>query len=120
MISPGRMGPLAFRMGLMAHVPALYQRCSPQPAAPSRADGGFGDPLAGDSNRAAAHRADLVLGVGPCSGRRGTFRSVRDLNVKIRTPINRWNQCKHPFIWAKTPDEILTKLNREQTSSVSH
>ncbi len=37
--------------------------------------------------------------------RRGTFRSVRDLNAKIRTFINGWNDRKHPFIWTKTPDE---------------
>ena len=33
--------------------------------------------------------------------RRGTFRSVRDLMIKIRDFINGWNQREHPFIWTK-------------------
>ena len=52
--------------------------------------------------------------------RRGTFRSVRDLNVKIRDFINGWNNRKHPFIWTKTPDEILTKIKRKKTSLTRH
>lgn len=42
--------------------------------------------------------------------RRGTYRSVRDLNVKIRAFINGWNDRCHPFVWTKTADEILPKL----------
>jgi hypothetical protein len=45
--------------------------------------------------------------------RRGTFRSVRDLNTKISTFINGWNDRKHPFIWTKTADDTLTKINRK-------
>jgi transposase len=52
--------------------------------------------------------------------RRGTFRSVRDLNTKIRAFINGWNDRKHPFIWTKTADEVLTKINRKRTSTPSH
>ncbi len=52
--------------------------------------------------------------------RRGTFRSVRDLNTKIRSFINGWNTRKHPFIWTKTADNILTKLERKKTSLTSH
>ena len=52
--------------------------------------------------------------------RRGTFRSVRDLNTKIRTFINGWNDRKHPFIWTKTPDDVLTKINRKRISAPSH
>ena len=52
--------------------------------------------------------------------RRGVFPSVRDLSTKIRTFITAWNRRKHPFIWTKTPNEILAKIKRKQTSSASH
>jgi transposase len=52
--------------------------------------------------------------------RRGVFPSVRDLTLKIRAFINGWNRRKHPFIWTKTPDDILTKIKRKQTSSAGH
>ncbi|SFB63839.1 DDE superfamily endonuclease, partial [Amycolatopsis marina] len=52
--------------------------------------------------------------------RRGTFRSVRDLNTKIRAFINGWNNRCHPFIWTKTPDQILAKANRQTTSNTAH
>ena len=52
--------------------------------------------------------------------RRGVFPSVRDLTLKIRAFINGWNRRRHPFIWTKTPDEILTKLNRKRTSAPGH
>src|SRR3954452_25065760 len=52
--------------------------------------------------------------------RRGTFTSVRDLMIKIRAFINGWNQRKHPFIWTKTPEEILTKIERKKTSLTPH
>jgi hypothetical protein len=40
------------------------------------------------------------------------LRTVRDLTTKIRQFINGWNDRKHPFIWTKTPEEILAKINR--------
>jgi len=54
--------------------------------------------------------------------RRGVFPSVRDLMIKIRAFIDGWNRRKHPFIWTKTPDEILTKISRKRnrTSSANH
>src|SRR5215213_9007725 len=52
--------------------------------------------------------------------RRGTFRSVRDLMIKIRQFINGWNDRKHPFIWTKTADEVLRKINRKKTSAPDH
>ena len=54
--------------------------------------------------------------------RRGTFISVRELMTKIRGFINGWNTRKHPFIWTKTPEEILTKIDRKRkmTSPPSH
>ncbi len=36
--------------------------------------------------------------------------------------ITGWNHRKHPFMWTKTPDEILTKINRKRkhVSTTSH
>jgi hypothetical protein len=53
--------------------------------------------------------------------RRGTFRSVKELNAKIRTFIAAWNDDRaHPFVWTKTADEILKKANRPTTSNSDH
>jgi hypothetical protein len=53
--------------------------------------------------------------------RRGTFRPVKDLNAKIRTFIDNWNDDRaHPFVWTKTTDQILTKANRPTTSNSDH
>ena len=53
--------------------------------------------------------------------RRGTFRSVTELNAKIRTFIDNWNDERaHPFVWTKTAEQILTKANRQQTSNSGH
>jgi transposase len=52
--------------------------------------------------------------------RRGTYRSVRDLNTKIRAFIDAWNDRCHPFVWTKTAEEILTKANRQNTSATDH
>ena len=52
--------------------------------------------------------------------RRGVFKSVRDLNTKIRAFIDGWNDRSHPFVWTKTPDDILKKANRPTTSNPRH
>lgn len=52
--------------------------------------------------------------------RRGTFRSVNDLNAKIRAFIDGWNDRCHPFLWTKTADQILSKANRQNTSETRH
>jgi len=52
--------------------------------------------------------------------RRGVFPSVPDLVAKIRAFINGWNQRKHPFIWTKTPDQILNRINRKRSNTTSH
>ena len=52
--------------------------------------------------------------------RRGVFTSVKDLNAKIRQFITGWNNHKHPFIWTKTPDQILKKVNHKSTSKTRH
>src|SRR5665647_2148113 len=51
---------------------------------------------------------------------RGTYRSVKDLNAKIRQFIDGWNDRTHPFVWTKTADDILKKANRQTTSDARH
>jgi transposase len=52
--------------------------------------------------------------------RRGVFPSVRDLTTKIKAFIDGWNRRRHPFIWTKTPDEILAKIKRKRSRTTSH
>ena len=52
--------------------------------------------------------------------RRGIFRSVKDLNAKIRQFITGWNDRKHAFVWTKTAEEILKKANRQPISDTRH
>ena len=52
--------------------------------------------------------------------RRGVFKSVKDLNAKLRAYIDGWNERAHPFVWTKTADQILTKANRPTTSNPRH
>lgn len=52
--------------------------------------------------------------------RRGIFTSVKDLNAKIRQFITGWNDRKHPFVWTKTPGEILAKANPKHISDTRH
>ena len=52
--------------------------------------------------------------------RRGVFKSVKDLNTKIRTFIDGWNDRSHPFVWTKPADDILKKANRPTTSNPRH
>lgn len=52
--------------------------------------------------------------------RRGVFKSVKDLNTKIRAFIDGWNDRAHPFIWTKTAEQVLSKANRPTTSNPRH
>ena len=52
--------------------------------------------------------------------RRGVFKSVKDLNTKIRAFIDGWNDRSHPFGWTKTADEVLKKANPKKTSETDH
>jgi len=52
--------------------------------------------------------------------RRGVFKSVKDLNAKIRAFIDGWNDRAHPFVWTKTAEEVLAKANRKRTRSSGH
>ena len=44
--------------------------------------------------------------------RRGSHRSVAQLNADIRTWIDTWNNNPRPFVWTKTADEILDSIRR--------
>jgi transposase len=44
--------------------------------------------------------------------RRGTHRTVADLNADIRAWIDTWNDNPQPFIWTKTADQILESIAR--------
>jgi transposase len=43
--------------------------------------------------------------------RRGTHRSVRQLNSDIRAWIDTWNQDPKPFVWTKPADQILDSIS---------
>ncbi len=44
--------------------------------------------------------------------KRGTHRSVRDLNTDIRNWIDTWNNDPRPYVWTKTADQILDSISR--------
>jgi transposase len=44
--------------------------------------------------------------------RRGTHRSVPELNADIRAWIETWNDDPRPYIWTKTADQILDSISR--------
>ncbi len=44
--------------------------------------------------------------------RRGSHRSVRQLNADIRAWIETWNDNPRPFVWTKTADQILDSIAR--------
>lgn len=44
--------------------------------------------------------------------KRGTHRSVRQLNADIRAWIETWNNDPKPYVWTKTADQILESISR--------
>ena len=44
--------------------------------------------------------------------RRGTHRSVSQLNADIRAWIDTWNENPRPFVWTKTADQIIESIAR--------
>ncbi|MBM4270378.1 MAG: IS630 family transposase, partial [Deltaproteobacteria bacterium] len=44
--------------------------------------------------------------------RRGTHRSIRELERAIRDFIEAHNESPRPFVWTKTADEILASIAR--------
>ncbi len=53
--------------------------------------------------------------------RRGTFTSVKDLVNAIGAFIDGWNERCQPFVWTKTPDELLEHCRPgKRTSFTGH
>jgi|SRR5579863_5487123 len=54
--------------------------------------------------------------------RRGTHRSVRELNKDINDWIAHWNENPRPYVWTKTADQILDALAAycQRTSDSGH
>jgi len=48
--------------------------------------------------------------------RRGTFNSVADLTEAVGLWAEHWNDDPKPFIWKKTAEEIITKVQRGRTA----
>jgi transposase len=44
--------------------------------------------------------------------RRGTHRSVNQLNADIRVWIDTWNENPRPFVWTKTAEQIVESIAR--------
>ena len=51
---------------------------------------------------------------------RGSYGSVKELNAKIRTYIDGWNDRSHPFVWTRTAEEILKHAKPKETSNSRH
>ena len=47
--------------------------------------------------------------------RRGVFTSVSDLEAKINAFMEKHNTDPKPFVWTKTTEEILEKVNRTRS-----
>jgi transposase len=52
--------------------------------------------------------------------RRGSFNSVHELTAAIGAFITAYNNRCEPFIWTKTPEQILDKAIRKRTSDAGH
>ena len=50
--------------------------------------------------------------------RRGVFRSIADLQAAINAYLAEHNASPKPFVWTKTADAILAKLDRLPVPSV--
>jgi hypothetical protein len=50
--------------------------------------------------------------------RRGVFRSIADLQAAINAYLAEHNANPKPFVWTKTAEVILAKLDRLPVSSV--
>lgn len=52
--------------------------------------------------------------------RRGSFKSVAVLIAAIERFIEHWNDHSQPFVWVKTPEEVLAKAIRKANSDSLH
>jgi hypothetical protein len=50
--------------------------------------------------------------------RRGVFRSIADLQAAIKTYLAEYNASPKPFIWTKSAQAILAKLDRCAVPSI--
>ena len=50
--------------------------------------------------------------------RRGVFHSIADLQAAIKAYLAEHNASPKPFVWTKSAEAILTKLDRCPVSSV--
>jgi hypothetical protein len=49
--------------------------------------------------------------------RRGAYHDVPELIAAIEHFIDGYNQRARPFVWTKTPDQIIAKANKQQPTS---
>ncbi len=52
--------------------------------------------------------------------RRGVFTSVAELEKKVMQLIEQHNENKKPFVWTKTAEDILAKVQRARQALASH
>jgi transposase len=52
--------------------------------------------------------------------RRGSFHSVDDLEATIRAHIDSYNERATPFIWTKTAEHLIGKINHERIINTRH
>jgi transposase len=52
--------------------------------------------------------------------RRGSFHSVDDLEATIRAYIDSYNERATPFIWTKTAEYLIGKINRKRIINTRH
>jgi len=53
--------------------------------------------------------------------RRGSYATVADLIAAIQRYIDGYNQRANPFVWSKTPEQVLAKaINPQATSETEH
>jgi len=52
--------------------------------------------------------------------RRGSFDNVKQLVAAIRAFIDAYNNRCRPFLWTKTPEDILPSAARQPTSDARH
>lgn len=52
--------------------------------------------------------------------RRGVFSSVAALIDVIQRFLDGWNDCCKPFVWVKSAEQILARLNRQRSHETVH
>jgi hypothetical protein len=60
---------------------------------------------------------DVLLALTRRRLRHGDFRSLVDLQVAINRYIAEYNDKPYPFVWTKTAEALLSKVNRQPEPS---